>query len=108
MRTVDQRNFKRAPQALAAIAMSGHYLFNSSTANDEGDEVTTSQTGRSAHDVVSAQDLSKTDKIEILAQREEDALSLQRASDEGMCGGERSKLDEVKSAQNRLTVKRAH
>lgn len=108
-RTIDQRDFKEARKAIAAIAVHGHYLFTSGNSRDGmSDDGAYPTSERSAEDVVSAPDLSKAEKAEILAQREEDALSLQRAADEGMIGGEGSKFDEVKRAQNRLTAKGRH
>jgi quinol monooxygenase YgiN len=52
--------------------------------------------------VVAADALSNTEKSEILAQWEADAIALQTATDEGMSGGNRPRLDEVKSAQTML------
>jgi hypothetical protein len=58
-------------------------------------------------DVVESTDLTKREKVRILEQWESDAKSLQRATDEGMCGGKRPRLDEVKAAQTDLDVKSA-
>jgi hypothetical protein len=53
-------------------------------------------------DVVAAPDLSDEDKKKILDQWEVDAQGLSRASDEGMGGGESSKLTEVEDARRML------
>ncbi len=55
--------------------------------------------------VAESNDLSKKEKIEILEHWETDAKALQTATNEGMSGGERSRLDEVKAAQTKLTSK---
>ncbi len=57
--------------------------------------------------VVAADALSKKEKTEILTQWEADAISLQTATDEGMSGGSRPRLDEVKSAQAMLGANKA-
>ncbi len=57
--------------------------------------------------VVSAGALTKKEKVGILAQWEADAIALQTASDEGMSGGNRPRLDEVKSAQTMLGAEKA-
>jgi hypothetical protein len=54
-------------------------------------------------DVVAADDLTVQEKADVLKQWENDAESLQRATDEGMSGGNPPRLDEVKSAQTMLT-----
>lgn len=53
-------------------------------------------------DVVQSDDLTKKEKVEVLGQWEADAKALQTATDEGMSGGERPRLDDVKSAQTEL------
>ena len=55
-------------------------------------------------DVVSCVDLSKAEKTAVLKQWEMDARLLQVASEEGMTGGERSGLTDVKKAQKALGV----
>ncbi len=57
--------------------------------------------------VVSADRLTKKEKAAILTQWESDAIALQTATDEGMSGGSRPRLDEVKSAQTLLGAKAA-
>ncbi len=57
--------------------------------------------------VVSADHLTEKEKSGILVQWEADAISLQTATDEGMTGGGRPRLDEVKSAQTLLGAKAA-
>ena len=56
-------------------------------------------------DVVESDDLSKKEKVRILEQWEADAKALQTATDEGMSGGKRPRLDEVKDAQSELDAK---
>lgn len=56
-------------------------------------------------DVVGSDDLTKKEKVEILDEWEADAKALQTATDEGMSGGKRPRLDEVKAAQTALDVK---
>ena len=58
-------------------------------------------------DVVESADLTKKEKVRILDQWEADAKALHRATDEGMSGGKRPRLDEVKAAQTELDVKPA-
>ncbi len=53
-------------------------------------------------DVIKTSNLTKGEKAEVLTQWEADAQALQRATDEGMSGGERPRLDEVKKAQSQL------
>ncbi len=53
-------------------------------------------------DVVTHDALTKKEKAGILVQWEADAIALQIATDEGMSGGKRPRLDEVKSAQGHL------
>lgn len=53
-------------------------------------------------DVVQSDDLTKEEKVEVLDQWEADAKALQTATDEGMSGGMRPRLDEVKAAQTEL------
>jgi hypothetical protein len=53
-------------------------------------------------DVLSAQHLSREQKIAILRQWELDARLLQTATEEGMSGGEPNMLDEVKRALGKL------
>ncbi len=53
-------------------------------------------------DVVQSDDLTKKEKVEVLDQWEADAKALQTATDEGMSGGKRPRLDEVKAAQTEL------
>ena len=59
------------------------------------------------HDVVTCDDLTKKEKASILKQWEADAKALQRATDEGMSGGTRPGLEEVKHAQGELEKKTA-
>ena len=59
------------------------------------------------NNVVAADGLNKKEKSDILAQWEADAISLQTATDEGMSGGGRPRLDEVKSAQSMLGANKA-
>jgi hypothetical protein len=54
-------------------------------------------------DVLAASDLSDEDKKKILDQWEVDAQGLSRASDEGMGGGESSRLTEVEDARRMLS-----
>lgn len=56
-------------------------------------------------DVVESDDLTKKEKVDILDQWEADAKALQTATDEGMSGGKRPRLDEVKAAQSELGEK---
>jgi hypothetical protein len=49
-------------------------------------------------EVLQRQDLSQTQKIEILKRWELDSRALQRATDESMSGGEPPQLDEVNDA----------
>ena len=56
-------------------------------------------------DVVASDDLTKREKAAILKQWEADAKALQRATDEGMSGGTRPGLEEVKHAQGELERK---
>jgi hypothetical protein len=60
----------------------------------------------SPKEVVTADNLNKGEKAEILAQWEADAIALQIATDEGMMGGNPPRLDEVKSAQTLLDEKK--
>jgi hypothetical protein len=53
--------------------------------------------------VVSSDNLTAQQKSDVLMQWENDAKSLQRATDEGMSGGNPPRLGEVKSAQTMLT-----
>jgi len=50
-------------------------------------------------DVAQSDHLTKKEKVGILDQWEADARALQTATDEGMSGGKRPRLDEVKAAQ---------
>ena len=59
----------------------------------------------SPEDVVDSHDLSKKEKVAVLEQWEADAKALQTATDEGMSGGKRPRLDEVKAAQTELGAK---
>ena len=59
------------------------------------------------HEVVSSDELTKKEKAAILKQWEADAKALQRATDEGMSGGTRPGLEEVKRAQGDLEKKTA-
>jgi Fe-S cluster assembly ATPase SufC len=52
--------------------------------------------------VVDHSSLRKEDKKKILNQWQTDADALSRANDEGMSGGESTKLDEVQGAQRKL------
>jgi hypothetical protein len=56
-------------------------------------------------DVVQSDDLTKKEKNQVLDQWEADAKALQTATDEGMSGGKRPRLDEVKAAQTELDAK---
>ena len=56
-------------------------------------------------EVVNSDDLTKKEKGEVLDQWEADAKALQIATDEGMSGGNRPSLDEVKAAQTELDAK---
>jgi len=56
-------------------------------------------------DVLKSDDLTKKEKVEVLDQWEADAKALQTATDEGMSGGKRPRLDEVKAAQTALAEK---
>lgn len=58
------------------------------------------------NDVLQANDLTKKEKASVLDQWEADAKSLQTATDEGMLGGMRPRLDEVKAAQIELDASR--
>jgi hypothetical protein len=58
-------------------------------------------------DVVESDDLTKKEKVRILEQWEADAKALQTATDEGMTGGKRPRLDEVNEAQAKLDEKPA-
>ena len=58
-------------------------------------------------DVVESDDLTRKEKVRILDQWEADAKALQTATDEGMSGGQRPRLDEVKEAQTQLDEKPA-
>jgi hypothetical protein len=53
-------------------------------------------------DVVKAPELSDDEKRKILNQWEVDAQALSRASDEGMVGGEPSRLTEVQAARRKV------
>ena len=53
-------------------------------------------------DILKAQDLSRREKKEALDNWEEDARRLSVATDEGMGGGEPSRLTEVADAKNAL------
>jgi hypothetical protein len=55
--------------------------------------------------VVESDDLTKKEKVRILDQWEADAKALQTATDEGMSGGQRPRLEEVKKAQTKLDEK---
>lgn len=55
--------------------------------------------------VVKSDALTKKEKGEVLDQWEADAKALQIATDEGMSGGKRPRLDEVKAAQTELDAK---
>jgi hypothetical protein len=55
------------------------------------------------NDVTASPDLSETDKKTILDQWEVDAQGLSRASDEGMSGGEPSRLSDVGNARRKLS-----
>ena len=68
----------------------------------EKGKVSTTGTFKKPDDVVNAEDLTTTEKKDILEQWEDDAKSLQRATDEGMSGGKRPGLAEVKRAQTKL------
>lgn len=52
--------------------------------------------------VVQASELTPKEKSDVLVQWEADAKALQIATDEGMSGGQRPRLDEVKNAQTLL------
>jgi hypothetical protein len=53
-------------------------------------------------DVVETNALTKKEKAAVLTQWEADSIALQTATDEGMTGGVRPRLDEVKRAQTML------
>ncbi len=53
-------------------------------------------------DVVDTDELTKKEKVAVLDQWEADAKALQTATDEGMTGGKRPGLDDVKAAQTKL------
>lgn len=53
-------------------------------------------------EVVHTESLTQKEKSDVLTQWEADAISLQTATDEGMSGGQRPRLDEVKGAQTSL------
>ena len=55
--------------------------------------------------VVEAKTLTRNQKLAILKQWEADAIALQKATDEGMTGGQPPRLDEVKKAQSMLEGK---
>ena len=55
-------------------------------------------------DVVDSRDLSDKQKKRILNQWEVDAQGLSRASDEGMTGGEPSRLTEVQDARRKIST----
>ena len=59
------------------------------------------------NEVVSSAELTIKEKTGILTQWEDDAIALQKATDEGMSGGKRPRLDEVKNAQTLLGAKTA-
>lgn len=54
-------------------------------------------------DVVDTAELSDEEKMKILNQWEVDAQGLSRASDEGMGGGETSRLTEVQDARRKIS-----
>jgi hypothetical protein len=56
-------------------------------------------------DVVQSGHLTKKEKVEVLDQWEADAKALETATDEGMSGGKRPRLDDVKAAQTELDAK---
>ena len=58
-------------------------------------------------DVVEADELTKKEKVDILDQWASDAKALQTATDEGMSGGKRPRIEEVKAAQSELDVKKS-
>lgn len=53
-------------------------------------------------DVVASPELTADENAEVLEQWESDAIALQTATDEGMSGGKRPGLEEVKKAQSVL------
>jgi hypothetical protein len=53
-------------------------------------------------EVIGTNALTRKEKKDVLTQWEADAIALQTATDEGMSGGERPRLDEVKRAQTML------
>ena len=55
-------------------------------------------------DVVESRDLSDKEKNKVLNQWEVDAQGLSRASDEGMTGGEPSRLTEVQDARREMST----
>jgi hypothetical protein len=85
--------------------MNSDKISNNSTGSEtlaEEAKVSPTTVFDSPKEVVAADDLTKNEKAEILTQWEADAIALQTATDEGMSGGERPRLDEVKSAQTLL------
>jgi hypothetical protein len=60
----------------------------------------------SPKEVVATDDLTGREKTEVLAQWEADAIALQKATDEGMTGGEPPRLEDVKNAQTLLDEKK--
>lgn len=53
-------------------------------------------------DVLTANELSKEEKRDVLMRWKADAIDLQVAADENMAGGESTRLDEVVNALNAL------
>jgi hypothetical protein len=56
------------------------------------------------HALIVDDDLSEHQKLQALSNWEEDARRLSVAEEEGMTGGEKSRLDEVMEAQGELSV----
>jgi hypothetical protein len=87
--------------------MNSNKIGSNSTASEtlaEEAKVSPTTVFNSPKEVVRADDLTKKEKTEILTQWEADAIALQKATDEGMSGGEPPRLEEVKSAQTLLAA----
>ena len=90
-----------------------HEMSNDENATDVASPKTLAEAARvspthvfaSPADVVRSDELTKKEKLRILEQWEADAIALQTATDEGMSGGKRPRLDEVKAAQTELRAK---
>ena len=80
-----------------------HYDNNRPMTVAEQARVSPTKSFRNPENVVSSNELSVTEKTDVLKQWESDAKALQRATDEGMSAGKPPRLDEVKRAQSLLT-----